>query len=144
MLLRGGKELPQRTPRSAERNDHDDQRYNRPNRRCGDESTYRFGAGTARVHLRSLPCIRAVQTRLAIIPLRSSASPAVNSCSCAAERNYRRGRRGARRGMTMTINDITGQIVDAAMKAHTVLRPGLLASTYEACLAFELSKRGLR
>jgi len=44
----------------------------------------------------------------------------------------------------MTVNDITGQIVDAAMKVHTVLGPGLLESTYEACLAFELSKRGLR
>jgi len=44
----------------------------------------------------------------------------------------------------MTVNDITGQIVDAAMKVHTVLGPGLLESTYEACLTFELSKRGLR
>jgi GxxExxY protein len=43
----------------------------------------------------------------------------------------------------MTINDVTGQIVDAAMKVHTALGPGLLESTYEACLAFELSKRGL-
>src|SRR5438309_277928 len=44
---------------------------------------------------------------------------------------------------TMTINDITGQIVDAAMKVHTALGPGLLESTYEVCLAYELSKRGL-
>jgi GxxExxY protein len=44
----------------------------------------------------------------------------------------------------MTINDITGQIVDAAMKVHTALGPGLLESTYEVCLAFELSKRGMR
>jgi GxxExxY protein len=44
----------------------------------------------------------------------------------------------------MTINDVTGQIVDAAMKVHTALGPGLLESTYEVCLAFELSKRGLR
>ena len=44
----------------------------------------------------------------------------------------------------MTINDITGQIVDAAMKVHTTLGPGLLESAYEACLAFELTKRGLR
>lgn len=44
----------------------------------------------------------------------------------------------------MTINDITGQIVDAAIKVHTALDPGLLESAYEACLAFELTKRGLR
>ena len=44
----------------------------------------------------------------------------------------------------MEINDVTGQIIDAAMKVHTALGPGLLESAYEACLAFELSKRGLR
>ncbi|HEU5453378.1 MAG TPA: GxxExxY protein [Terriglobales bacterium] len=39
---------------------------------------------------------------------------------------------------------ITGEIVDAAMKVHTALGPGLLESVYEACLAFELRQRGLR
>ncbi|QDV65943.1 GxxExxY protein [Crateriforma conspicua] len=43
----------------------------------------------------------------------------------------------------MQINEITGQIVDAAMKVHTALGPGLLESAYEACLAHELRKRGL-
>lgn len=43
-----------------------------------------------------------------------------------------------------TLNDITGQIVDSAMKVHTVLGPGLLESAYQACLAFELRKRGFR
>ena len=42
----------------------------------------------------------------------------------------------------MDINNITGQIVDAAMKVHTALGPGLLESAYEACLAHELRKRG--
>ena len=42
----------------------------------------------------------------------------------------------------MDINKITGQIVDAAMKVHTALGPGLLESAYEACLAHELRKRG--
>lgn len=37
----------------------------------------------------------------------------------------------------METNDITGQIVDAAMKVHTALGPGLLESAYEACLAYE-------
>jgi GxxExxY protein len=42
------------------------------------------------------------------------------------------------------LNHITGQIVDGAMKVHTALGPGLLESAYQACLAFELRKRGLR
>ena len=43
----------------------------------------------------------------------------------------------------MQTNDITGQIVDAAMNVHTALGPGLLENAYEACLAHELEKRGL-
>jgi GxxExxY protein len=44
----------------------------------------------------------------------------------------------------MTENEITGEIVDAAYKVHTTLGPGLLESVYEAALAWELEKRGLR
>ncbi len=44
----------------------------------------------------------------------------------------------------MEINNITGQIIDASMKVHTVLGPGLLESAYQACLAHELRKRGLK
>lgn len=44
----------------------------------------------------------------------------------------------------MNINEITGQVVDAAMKVHSVLGPGLLESAYEACLAYELTKRDLK
>jgi GxxExxY protein len=43
----------------------------------------------------------------------------------------------------MKPNEVSGQIVDAAMKVHTFLGPGLLESAYEACLAHELRKRGL-
>ena len=43
----------------------------------------------------------------------------------------------------MEINDITGQIIDAAIKVHSALGPGLLESAYEACLMYELTKRGL-
>lgn len=39
--------------------------------------------------------------------------------------------------------DITGQIVDAAMKVHSALGPGLLESAYAACLMHELRVRGL-
>jgi GxxExxY protein len=35
------------------------------------------------------------------------------------------------------------QIVDAAVKVHRVLGPGLLESTYEHCLAHELGLRGV-
>ncbi len=43
----------------------------------------------------------------------------------------------------MEINEITGEIIDAAMKVHRALGPGLLESAYEACLVYELRKRGL-
>jgi GxxExxY protein len=40
--------------------------------------------------------------------------------------------------------DVVGhQIVDAAIKVHRLLGPGLLESTYEHCLAHELHQRGL-
>jgi GxxExxY protein len=42
------------------------------------------------------------------------------------------------------VNWISGQVVDAAMRVHTHLGPGLLESAYEACLAYELQKRQLR
>lgn len=41
------------------------------------------------------------------------------------------------------INEITGAIVNSAMKVHTMLGPGLLESAYQACLAHELRSRGL-
>lgn len=42
------------------------------------------------------------------------------------------------------LNAISGQIVDAAMRVHTVLGPGLLEGAYEVCFAHELRQRGLR
>jgi GxxExxY protein len=42
------------------------------------------------------------------------------------------------------LNGITEAIIGAAIQIHRVLGPGLLESAYEACLAFELKKRGLR
>jgi len=44
----------------------------------------------------------------------------------------------------MTENQIAAIVVDAALKIHKVLGPGLLESVYEAVLSFELQKRGLR
>ena len=43
----------------------------------------------------------------------------------------------------MELNDITGQIVDAAIHIHKKLGPGLLESVYEEVLHYELVKRGL-
>jgi GxxExxY protein len=44
----------------------------------------------------------------------------------------------------MHINDVSGQVVDAAIKVHSVLGPGLLERAYQVCLAHELGKRGIR
>ena len=41
----------------------------------------------------------------------------------------------------MELNEITGAIIDAAMKVHSLLGPGLLESTYEICLKHELQQR---
>jgi len=44
----------------------------------------------------------------------------------------------------MDENAVARQIVDAAYRVHTTLGPGLLESVYEAALAYEWEKRGLR
>jgi GxxExxY protein len=46
--------------------------------------------------------------------------------------------------VVQNINQVTGQIVDAAMKVHSALGPGLLESAYQGCLLYELRKRGLK
>ena len=42
------------------------------------------------------------------------------------------------------LNDITGQVIEAAIDIHTALGPGLLESVYETLLASALEKRGLK
>ena len=42
------------------------------------------------------------------------------------------------------LDDITGAVVDAAVKIHKELGPGLLESVYEAVLARALERRGLQ
>lgn len=44
----------------------------------------------------------------------------------------------------MDLNELTGQIVDAAMKVHSALGPELLESAYQTCLLFELHRRGIQ
>jgi len=41
------------------------------------------------------------------------------------------------------LNERTGIVVDAAMRVHSELGPGLLESAYQTCFAFELRERGL-
>jgi len=40
--------------------------------------------------------------------------------------------------------DLTEQIIGAAVEVHRVLGPGLLESVYEECLCHELNLRGIR
>ena len=57
-----------------------------------------------------------------------------------------RGRAPQRRGHRMheeERNQLTGIIIGAAIAVHRALGPGLLESTYEACLVYELRQRGL-
>lgn len=44
----------------------------------------------------------------------------------------------------MTVNDITHEIIGAAIEVHKRLGPGLLESAYEECLTQELRIRNLR
>ncbi len=39
---------------------------------------------------------------------------------------------------------VASEIVDAALRVHKKLGPGLLESVYEICLDYELEKRGLK
>jgi GxxExxY protein len=43
----------------------------------------------------------------------------------------------------MHINEASGAVVDAAMKVHSELGPGLFESVYRKCLAYELGRRGI-
>ncbi len=45
--------------------------------------------------------------------------------------------------MRERLNKITEAVIGAAIAVHRELGPGLLESTYEACLAYELADRGL-
>ncbi len=45
--------------------------------------------------------------------------------------------------MILTENEIASQIFEKALKIHKKLGPGLLESSYEECLFYELNKIGL-
>lgn len=44
----------------------------------------------------------------------------------------------------MDIEKVATEIVDAAIKVHKTLGPGLLESAYQRCLEFELTKRKIK
>jgi len=43
----------------------------------------------------------------------------------------------------MEINELSGVVIDAAMKVHTALGAGLFEHPYKVCLRHELAKRGI-
>ena len=44
----------------------------------------------------------------------------------------------------LTLNEITDKIIGAAINIHRELGPGLLESTYEACMVYDLTEIGLK
>jgi GxxExxY protein len=44
----------------------------------------------------------------------------------------------------ISANEVSHAIITAAMRVHTELGPGLLESTYTACLQYELGQAGIR
>jgi GxxExxY protein len=44
----------------------------------------------------------------------------------------------------MRLNDLSREIIGAAIKVHRKLGPGLLESAYEACLGYELEQLGFQ
>jgi GxxExxY protein len=49
-----------------------------------------------------------------------------------------------RKQIPVSTDRVAQQVVDAAYAIHSTLGPGLLENVYEMCLAYELSKRGLK
>ena len=45
--------------------------------------------------------------------------------------------------MPTTPNELSGQVIGAAIEIHRALGPGLLESAYQRCLALELRLRGI-
>lgn len=46
-------------------------------------------------------------------------------------------------GCSLPFGSLSGQVIDAALRVHTRLGPGLLESAYKACLRHELQKAGI-
>jgi GxxExxY protein len=46
--------------------------------------------------------------------------------------------------VSQEVDAIARSVIDAALKVHRALGPGLLETVYEICLCHELSKRGIK
>jgi GxxExxY protein len=46
--------------------------------------------------------------------------------------------------MNQSVNSITQKIIGSAITIHKELGPGLLESSYEACMAYELAQMNLK
>jgi GxxExxY protein len=57
--------------------------------------------------------------------------------------SFKRQERQARQEPSAEIDRLAGLVVDAGLKVHKALGPGLLESVYEHCLAHELHARGV-
>ena len=55
---------------------------------------------------------------------------------------HREGKKNST-GDQVELNELTRQIIGAAIEVHRHLGPGLLESAYETCLAYELGQLGL-
>ena len=56
----------------------------------------------------------------------------------------RGGARSCTEKRKMRVNELTSQIIGSAIEVHRQLGPGLLESSYETCLAYELEMCGLQ
>ena len=68
-------------------------------------------------------------------------------CRVRPGKGFQRGGRGGRGGDQIRNGGddfISGQVIAAALRVHSILGPGLLESAYEACLVHELRKRRLQ
>lgn len=54
------------------------------------------------------------------------------------------GTKTRREPIPVAVDRVAKQVVDAAFTVHSTLGAGLLESVYEVCLAYELTKRGLK
>jgi GxxExxY protein len=59
------------------------------------------------------------------------------------EEDHHQDTKTPRKDLSKDEERVATLIVDAAIKVHRALGPGLLESAYEACLAHELKQRGL-
>jgi GxxExxY protein len=60
------------------------------------------------------------------------------------EKDHHQDTKAPRKNLSKAEEDVAELIVDAAIKVHRALGPGLLEAVYEACLTHELRQRGLR